>query len=754
MIRSDVASPSDIATCDREAIHIPGRIQPHGFLLAVDEPAFVVRQVSRNVRDFLATDSELVLGRSLADVLGEALAAEVRRTVDNPALNVGAVYLQTAHLSASGRPAFSVIGHRRDGLLVLEFEPAGPDDGASFRGLHTLIETFVAGLENVTTVAHLCELAARETRRITGFDRVLVYQFDADWNGLVIAEDRNERLPLYLDLRFPASDIPRQARELYRLNRLRIIPDSGYTPSPLVPSANPLTGRPLDLSLSVLRSVSPVHVEYMNNMGTAASMSISIIRDGQLWGLISCHHKTPRLIPFEARMACDFIGKVLSLQLTAKEQSQSAEYRVRLKTTLATLLTSLAREESLVEGLRKDPEALLGLTAAQGAAVVHDGGCLLLGSTPDEAAVRKLADWFAASIRDDVFSTDCLADYLPEVDTYRPFASGVIAASISRLNKGYILWFRPEVVQTVKWGGDPRKPTEPMQEGLRLHPRKSFDQWKETVHGRSLPWQDAEIETAAEFRNVILGIVLQKAEELAGLTRELERSNKELEAFSYSVSHDLRAPFRHIVGYAELLREQKSDELDAEGNRYINTIIDSANYAGKLVDNLLAFSQMGRSSLSFGPIDMDRLMAEVRADVMSEVPNRNIVWNIRPLPPVVGDLMMLKLAVRNLLANAVKYTGHAEHATIDIGFEDRAQEIIFCIQDDGIGFDMQYVDKLFGVFQRLHRMEEFEGTGIGLANVRRIINRHGGQTWAHGKIGQGATFYFSLPKRSQTQIGA
>jgi light-regulated signal transduction histidine kinase (bacteriophytochrome) len=745
----DIALPLEKSTCDSEPIHLPGSIQPHGILIGLEEVSQVVRQVSRNVREFIGIDADDILGKKLSDIFGEEFARDIARTAKNPVLNQQAVYLRNvAFKRRSNDETVSVLGHRRDGLLILEFEPGAGREEMTFRGIHPLIEAFMSRLGHVATVGELLELAAVETRRITGFDRVLIYQFDSDRNGLVVAEDRNERLSSYLGLRFPASDIPPQARELYRVNRHRIIVDADYTPVPLVPAVNPLTSRPTDLTFSVLRSVSPVHLKYMKNMGTAASMSISILRDGQLWGLISCHHKTPRNVPFEVRTVCDFLAQILSLEISAKQRSEGYEYRARLKGAVSRLLAHMAAADNFVDGLANHPEELIEIAAAHGAAIVIQDRFILIGQTPPEDQVRNLINWLATNVGDDVFSTEMLSAHVPEAQSYKDKASGLLSIAISKLHRSYILWFRPEVMQTVKWGGDPHKSAERVDGELRLHPRQSFETWKETVRLKSLPWQSAEIETAVEFRNVIVGIVLRKAEEMAELVRELELSNRELEAFSYSVSHDLRAPFRHIVGYAELLREQKRELLDAEGKRYIDTIVESAFFAGTLVDNLLAFSQMGRASLTLIPIDMNRAVEEVKTDVMSEAPGRKITWKIDPLPEVRADLMMLKLALRNLLANAVKFTSIREEAVIEIGVEQTDAEFVFHVRDNGIGFEMQYVDKLFGVFQRLHRMEEFEGTGIGLANVRRIISRHGGRTWAEGAAGKGATFYFTLPRQA------
>jgi two-component system, chemotaxis family, sensor kinase Cph1 len=731
-----------LSDCDREPIHIPGSIQPHGLLIAVDAATGRIAQASRNVAAVLGRPFASLIGAefaSLAGALGswaEGLAGET--------VEARARYLRTIRIATPvGEQAFDVAAHRSRDLILLELEaiPAGEEGTTP----DPILRAFVERLQGAASVEALCHLAARDVRMLTGFDRVLVYRFDESWNGTVIGEDRNGRLPSYLDLRFPASDIPAQARELYRRNRLRIIPDASYAPVPIEPASNPATGEPLDLSQSLLRSVSPVHLEYMRNMGTAASMSISVLRDGELWGLISCHNAEPRQVGLRVRDACDFLTQIFSLQLEARQRTEEANERMQLGFVQTRLLAYMAEEERFIDGLLHHDDELMALASATGAAVISGEYCWLLGDTPPEPDVRRLYDWLSVHHREDVFATDHLAAIWPEAERYADRASGVLAISISKMHASYVLWFRPEVVRTVRWGGDPHKPVAGGEEPGRLHPRKSFEIWKETVRGRSLPWTRAELDIVKELRNSVVGIVLRRAEELASLSDELQRSNKELEAFSYSVSHDLRAPFRHIVGYSELLKKSEGDRISERGRRYVETIIESALTAGTLVDSLLNFSQMGRTALRPIGIDMNALVEEVRQRLAAEASDRRIEWRIARLAPATADPIMLRLVVENLLSNALKYTRGREVARIEVGGRTEGGSLVYWVRDNGVGFDMAYVSKLFGVFQRLHRMEDFEGTGIGLANVRRIVERHGGQTWAEGALNEGAAFFFSLP---------
>lgn len=743
----------DLTTCDREPIHIPGSIQPHGFLFALAEPDLLVMQASSNVTDYLGLEINQVVGAPLTKVFDQSQADHLIKVLQRAELDESPVYLRTVSSPVTGR-AFYAIAHRFAGAIIVEFEPTDSGTEISFQELYSVVRKFVARLRTASTLEALAQLACNEIRRLTGFDRVLVYKFAESWNGHVIAESRTETCSSFLDLWFPASDIPQQARNLYALNRFRLIADAAYRPVPLTPAVNPATGKPLDMSFAALRSVSPVHIEYLKNMGVVSSMSLSVlVNDKRLWGLISCHHSAPRLIPFNLRTACDLLSQSFSVHVEAVEQRAEYERRIVLKSLTARLLGFMAQEEDFIAGLTRHPEELLRFAQAQGAAVLYRGHCITLGICPEEKQIWRLADWLIERGRDEVYHTDALGSAI-DGEPFRERASGLLAISISKLHKSYVLWFRPEVVQTVKWSGDPHKPVESGDaESGRLSPRKSFEIWKQIVHGRSSPWELAEQEAALELRNAIIGVVLRKAEELAELSAELQRSNKELETFSYSVSHDLRAPFRHILGYAELLKQSPTAQLAANDSRYLNIIVESAKFAGLLVDNLLGFSQVGRAKLNLASVDMNSLVLEVKAELQSETQGRQIDWKIDVLPAVEGDPVMLCLVWQNLIQNALKYSRTRECTLLEIASSCTDDEFIFSVRDNGVGFESAYAEKLFGVFQRLHRAEDYEGTGIGLANVRRMIARHGGRTWAQGAINEGACFFFSIPRRIQHNAG-
>ncbi|MGI4983274.1 MAG: ATP-binding protein [Janthinobacterium lividum] len=803
--------------CDQEPIRQPGAIQPHGYLVALDADLRVV-QTSANVGELTGAAASALLGRPVAALIGVAGARAVAQALDaavveDKPLFVGRVAWTRrdgARLADDGdgsafpgaaAPAhhapdarmLDLLLHSHAGARLLEIEPT-EHAGNVFGPIYALVRTFVHRLESADTLQLLLDLAAREVRAITGFGRVLIYRFDADGHGQVLAEDRDAGYASYRDHFFPAADIPQQARALYLLNHIRLIGDADYVPSPLIPVDHPQTGGPTDLSYATLRSVSPVHLEYMRNMGTASSMSISIIVRGKLWGLISCHHDHARVAGFETRAACEHLGEVLSLQVGAKEDSVEANRRLALRQMLVELISAMSDRDDFITSLVSSPVALLRLMSAHGAAVVYGGRIVTVGVVPGVVVIQRIVDHIATSSSRDVFHTDAISEQVAEEegdDTpgWTALASGVLAVQISKIHRHFVLWFRPETVRTIAWAGDPRKVVEVVPapaavhavagtddeagaaagagadtgmpavadvaveavadaapQDVRVSPRKSFDTWRQTVRHRSRRWHASEIDIARDFRTSVLGIVLRRAEEMAQLAAELGRVNKELEAFSYSVSHDLRAPLRHIVGYGDLLREQEVDRLSERGARFLQNIVDSAKLAGNLVDDLLSFSQMGRAALRPAPVSVRAMVDAVIRELEAENPERAITWEIGSLPTVTGDAAFLILAVRNLLSNAVKYTKTRALATIAIAATQTPAEHIVSIRDNGVGFNMRYVGKLFGVFQRLHRADEFEGTGIGLANVRRIIERHDGRTWAEGEPDKGATFFFSMPR--------
>ncbi|MGM9479596.1 ATP-binding protein [Roseateles sp. NT4] len=719
------------ADCASEPIRVPGAIQPHGWLLSVNAGDGSVVAWSRNWVDLLGDDPP-----------AEALAGFAASVHDETAALVEGEGAQSLGLQTLGGRKLHVSAHRLGGLVHLELEPAMADEGAR-APIYSLARHVVPQMQRTTSVQEVCEVVTTEMKRLTGFGRCLIYRFDADGHGEVLTECLDAGYEAYQGHHFPASDIPAQARALYRLNHLRLIPDANYTPVPVHFADGRSTALALDLSQAQLRSVSPVHLEYMRNMGTLASMSVSIIVRGELWGLVSCHDHDPRALSYQTRMACEHLGQLLSLQIEAKEENEQVNQQLKLRELTLAMVAHMADSDATLQRLVDEPGPLLRLARAAGAAVILNDQCWCIGDTPDRETVLRVGQWLAGRI-DDVMHTDRLGQEEAEFAAEGAKACGVLAISISSLHRHYIVWFRPEIAQTITWAGEPRK--EALAPGTQLHPRRSFASWVEHVSGRSMPWRPAEIHAALELRQALIGIVLRRAEEMAEVAAELGRVNKELEAFSYTVSHDLRAPMRHISGFVDLVMEMDGKSLSERTRRYLAHVKEASAHAGMLVDALLDFSRMGRLALKCSWINTEALVDDLIAEQAGAPREGRVEWVVqRPLPRLWGDPVLMQVALRNLIGNAVKYSRTRELARIEIAPVQDERGAGLSISDNGVGFQMKYVNKLFGVFQRLHRSEAFEGTGIGLASVRRIIEKHGGSVEAYGEVDRGARFTFVMP---------
>ncbi|WP_233744850.1 ATP-binding protein [Leptodesmis sichuanensis] len=778
-IARDRMATLDLPPGDREPIHIPGAIQPHGVLLLIREADLTIVQVSANTAALLGREPEELLNTPLNDLLGAAQVEMFSACLDGDFNSINPLHLMIPHTQQAQRMDGMI--HQTEAGLILELEPAQPEEETDVFGFYHLVKGALNRMQSAMTLEQLGQVIVQEIRQLTGCDRVMVYQFDDSGAGQVIAEARQDALIPYLGLHYPAIDIPNSARQLYTLNGLRLIPDVHYQPVPLIPVLNPLSDRPTDLSLAVLRSVSPCHIEYLQNMAVAASMSISLIKQGRLWGLIACHHGTPKFIPYAVRIACEFLGQVMSMELIAKEANEDLDYKMKLKSIQAKFLETIPQQNqhSLINCLISPDLQLLDLVSAQGAAIYWNGEFTTLGNTPGPNALNRLLEWLESHTEDNLFYTDALPSLCQEAESYRSIASGLIALTISRTNRNYILWFRPEVLQTVNWGGNPNQPVEILENGeKRLTPRQSFALWQETVRGKSLPWKACEIEAVQELSSAIVGIVLRHADELARINIELERSNTELDAFAYVASHDLKEPLRGIHNYANFLIEDYGHVLSEDGVSKLQTLVRLTQRMEDLINSLLHFSRLGRVELNLQRVDLNTVVKNV-LDVLSISKEPEVKIRIpRPLPTVLCDRIQVAELFTNLLSNAMKYNNKAEK-WVEIGFLEGSRELgvgnrdkrgkedredgggtsssspspspsppptpIFYIRDNGIGIRDRHLDNIFRIFKRLHGPSQYGGgTGAGLTIAKKIVERHGGRIWVESTYGEGSTFYFTL----------
>jgi len=736
----------NLTNCDKEPIHIPGRIQPQGILLVVEPIELKIVQASVNTLEQIGYPFEDLLGMPLSNLIDEGQIRQVR----NHFLTEQQHYTRPIYitLQVRGEPkVFASIVHRNlDGLFIIEMEtPAS--QRVFWPDFYEMLRLPTIALQNVKSLQDMSQMIAQEIKHLTTFDRVMVYQFDDDGHGEVTAEMKQRDLEPYLGLHYPASDIPKQARRLYLLNWLRLIRDVHYQPVDIVPTLNPITNQPLDLTFSFLRSVSPIHIEYLKNMGVAASMSISLIKDGQLWGLIACHHYSPIEVSHEARTACEFLGQIFSMQLGNKQESQDQEYDIKIKLAQLRCVERVTVESDFVEGLFKSHSDLLAMCGAQGAALCFDQRILLMGQTPQRDQVIALLEWLRTMDVADIFHTPILSQHYPSAIDFKNVASGLIAAAVSRGQGNYILWFRPEVLQTVDWAGNPEKAVERHDDGTdRLSPRKSFALWQQTLENYSLPWQRIEIEAVEELRDVIIESMLRTMEKLAVINAELEHSNSELDEFAYIASHDLKEPLRGLHNYASFLMEDYQDKLDEEGVSKLKTLVRLTQRMEDLINSLLHFSRVGRVDFSMTETLLNDLVLSVIDMLNPRLQSSNIEIRLpRPLPNLMVDAIRTGEVFNNLITNAIKYNDKIDK-WIEIGYlQEENAPTVFYVRDNGIGIREKHFETIFRIFKRLHTRDEYGGgTGSGLTIARKIVERHKGRLWIESKYGEGSTFYFTL----------
>lgn len=479
-------------------------------------------------------------------------------------------------------------------------------------------------------------------------------------------------------------------------------------------------------------------------------MSISLIHQQRLWGLIACHHNQPKFVSYETRTVCEFLGQVMSTEISSKEQNENLDYQLELKDIRGNLVERLTRSTDFIHPLTANPELLLKLAGASGAAICAGDDIRLIGQTPDREAISPLLNWLTEQFDRDLFVTDSLPIVYPTAETYKNVASGLLAIAISKVQHRYILWFRPELLQTVTWAGNPNKPKRIEADGsLTIFPRLSFDAWQETVKLKSSPWLQCEIDGVVELRQAIVDIVLRQADELARINLELQRSNSELDSFAYIASHDLKEPLRGIHNYATFLLEDYGEILPEEGTEKLQTLVRLTQRMESLISSLLKFSRLGRQELQMQPLDLNQLLVEI-----AEIFHMNPQWAgsdiriPRRLPLIWGDRVLVGEIFTNLISNGFKYNNNS-NKWVEIGWQESnsdEQMTTLYVRDNGIGIREKHLESVFKIFKRLHPPGKYGGgTGAGLTIVKKIVERHGGHIRIESVYGAGTTFWLTLP---------
>ena len=724
-----------LTNCDKEPIHILGKLQSCGYLLAVDAESHDIKYCSENIRELIGKGCKDVLGENLS-VFFDAETVKVCIALEDEEKAIPQKVVFNAR-------NFLLIAHKHAGNIVVELEALQTEENPYKHQIY--LSTIVSELNAAESEQEMCNLTASLIKEYYDYDRVMVYRFDENWDGIVVSEEKESEMESWLGLRYPASDIPQQARKLFLKQGVRIIADVKSKPVAIQALSGNEQENPIDLTHSEYRASSPIHIEYLENMGVGASLTAAIISKGNLWGLIACHHNTPKFISYYKRQYCKYLTQVLSSRIILSSANK-ALLKVNESAVLRNkLLEKISKDWDVLNGLVTGDYTMLQVTDAHGAAVLLDGQLRTTGQTPEEEEIKSLIQTLSqAELEDNFYYSNALGKDFQEFETLKTKASGVFCIFLSSARKDALLWFKAEKLETVNWAGNPEKPVT-LEDNMRLSPRKSFDKWSVLQNGQAEPWADYEIAAGKALKQDISEIILEKYEEVKALNRKLQSAYEDLETFSYSVAHDLRAPLRGIDGFAQIIKDDYSELMDEFGRSSVDTIIESADRMNHLIDDILEFSRVTQATLSRTHFSLKALTEELVRflNVSRDFPNTKIVIS-DALPVVNGDPKMITQVMQNLLTNALKYSAAAEKPLIKIGVESINGKIFYFVKDNGIGFDAErHRTRIFKLFSRLVG-KEYAGSGVGLTIVKRIIKKHNGKLKVRSTPGNGSAFLFTL----------
>lgn len=724
--------------CSREPIHIPGLIQPHGILFVLDE-SLVIRQTSANTTTLLDRPAESLFGTPFLELVTAEEASSVERLIREAA----STFVNPFRVSITVRGKTRVFDgiahtlHNGETVLELETDPSRDSMNSPIEGLDNylqIVQRSLAKISGVSAVSAIADVMASEVKSFTGFDRVMVYRFAPDFHGHVIAEACDKDMDPYLGLHYPASDIPAQARELYLKNQVRLLQDVNADPVPLVPPLHPSTSAPLDMSRAVLRAMSPVHVHYLKNMEIAASLSVSIIVDDKLWGLIACHHRTPRFVSYAIRASISLYSIVLSAQLKVKQRNLENQRVAAARSVALSILTGLRDYSEPIGSLSAMLPKFMELFEAGGAALITGGHAFRYGETPAESTLSALRAELGDGIGSGVRISHRAGAEFPALRDVPETAAGIVAIHLGGME--WLILFRGEVTRQVRWAGNPGLSKDRDAHGL-LTPRRSFAEWLENVSGESEPWPEQTYILTTEVRSGILEI-LRKRNIL------LSRSNQDLRRFAGMVAHEVKNHLQTGIMALSLLEERLAPGMDASVVQLAALGRERLSGLSKFTNDMLAFSETETNSKS-EEIDLTEIASEIAEELKLVGKTADSSIQIHALPVIRAPRTQMRHLLSNLIRNALIHGRHpGRHLNVEIGCREENRNTVVFVRDDGRGIGENQRRKIFEYFYRGDSTCQ-DSTGIGLAFCAQVVERLGHRLWVEDRHDSpGSVFCFTV----------
>ncbi|WP_283193894.1 histidine kinase dimerization/phosphoacceptor domain -containing protein [Rhizobium sp. AN80A] len=667
MLNDALPSDADITSCDLEPIHIPGSIQPHGIMLIVNNELKVIGAAG----DIEGRLTENWPGRALIDLVGGDCVAKAARVEEDATLILGRVEGASGYLNA--------IAYRSAGRLVVEMDAAEPEPTLSAPFLFGL-DAAVSQFERAPTVESLCRQAAATFRDLTGYGRVMIYQFIDGDAGVVVGESLDEGSSSFLNHHFPATDIPKQARALYVRNKVRVIPDVSYIPAPIRSVREDLRG--LDLSDSTLRSVSPVHIQYLKNMGVAASASISIVKDGVLWGLVACHHHEPKEITLNVRIACLAIAGSLARQIRSKEEAELYRERLRFRSQEETVLSKLGADGSLSEFFERSGRELANLLSSDGFAAVQGQDLFTYGKCPDNIDIRAIADFIRRPAALQPFATPSLKTKMPEAEAYADRASGLLAVTMSTEIPTILIWFRAEHLEVLEWAGNPHKGV-PVEPGVTLTPRASFEAWSEEVRHKARPWSHGEVEAAGR----VVRLMLERRNDLRvrELNRELTTTIAENETLLRQKDFLLKEVNHRVQNSLQLVAAFLRLQGKTSGDDAVRLQLEEADR--RLSAVALVHRRLYRDD-SVEVVDLSRYLEDLVSEMKTTMDDewaRQFDLELAPVQISTDRAVNVGLVLTELVINAQKHAYEGRPGRLSVILEQHRGMFRLIVMDHGAG---------------------------------------------------------------------